>query len=61
MELQMGKGKVAAQCSHAALGAYKLARKHCKTGLKVWEWEGTAKIAVKVPTEAELYVIARKV
>jgi peptidyl-tRNA hydrolase len=57
----MGKGKVAAQCSHATLGAYKLAEKHCKSALKVWEWVGTAKIAVKVPTEEEMHAIARKV
>lgn len=30
----MGKGKVAAQCSHATLDAYKKATKHCPDILK---------------------------
>lgn len=43
----MGKGKVAAQCSHAAVAAYKAARKHPKI-LKAWEESGQAKITLKV-------------
>ena len=61
MELQMGKGKIAAQCSHATLGAYKIAEKYCRTGLDAWEKSGTAKIAVKVNTQEELMLIANKV
>ena len=57
----MGKGKIAAQCCHATLGAYKLAQKRCKSALRVWEMLGQAKIAVKVNKEEEMYVIARKV
>jgi len=33
-ELKMGKGKVAAQCSHATLDAYKIASKRCPEILK---------------------------
>jgi peptidyl-tRNA hydrolase, PTH2 family len=45
--LSMGKGKIAAQCSHAAVGCYKRARRVCPAALKAWEWTGCAKIAVK--------------
>lgn len=57
----MGKGKIAAQCGHATLGAYKLAQRYCKTALKNWETLGQAKIAVKVNTEDEMMMIQRKV
>lgn len=57
----MGKGKIAAQCSHATLGAYRLAEKHSKSSLRVWQAIGQAKIAVKVPTEEEMFEIADKV
>lgn len=46
--LGMGKGKIASQCCHAALGAYKLGVKHNKSGVQWWETTGCAKIAVKV-------------
>lgn len=54
-ELKMTKGKIAAQCGHATLGAYKLASKHCTSALKNWEYMGQAKIAVKVEREEEIY------
>ncbi len=60
MELKMGKGKIAAQCGHATLGAYKLAKKYCKTGLSNWESAGTKKIAVKVEEEIEFYDLLEK-
>jgi len=49
--LGMGKGKIAAQCGHATLGAYKLSTKYNKSGLQWWETTGCAKIAVKVSEE----------
>ncbi len=60
MELKMGKGKIAAQCGHAVLGAYKIARKHCKSGLNVWERTGVAKVVVKVEQEKEMYELFAK-
>lgn len=57
MELKMGKGKIAAQCGHATMGAYKLSRKHCRTALHCWERHGTAKVVVKAEQEQELYDI----
>ncbi|KAL6436880.1 hypothetical protein ACFW04_004920 [Cataglyphis niger] len=58
-DLKMGKGKVAAQCSHAAVAAYKAARKHPKI-LKAWEESGQAKITLKVDSEAALLEIAKQ-
>ena len=55
--LGMGKGKIAAQCCHAAVGCYKRATKQCPGGLRAWERTGCAKIAVKCPTEEEMYEI----
>lgn len=53
-ELNMGKGKIAAQCAHAAVGAVtKNATKH-RTWIKQWEMIGQKKIALKVPSTAAL-------
>jgi PTH2 family peptidyl-tRNA hydrolase len=59
-ELQMGKGKMCAQCGHATLGAYKLACKYSPQYLKIWEYFGQAKIAVKVDTEDALFELYDK-
>lgn len=40
MDLNMGKGKIAAQCGHAVLGAYKIATKSCPSAVKYWEMIG---------------------
>ena len=58
--LGMGKGKIAAQCSHAAVGCYKRASKQCPGGLRAWERTGCAKIALKCPTDAELEELCLK-
>lgn len=52
--LGMGKGKIAAQCCHAAVACYKQASKTCPAGLRAWEATGTAKIAVKCPSQDEM-------
>lgn len=57
-ELKMGKGKIAAQCCHAAVGCYKRALKQCPKAVQVWERTGCAKITVKCPTQEELETIA---
>lgn len=54
----MGKGKIAAQCCHAAVGCYKRAAKQCPSALRAWDMTGCAKIAVKCPTQQELEEIA---
>jgi peptidyl-tRNA hydrolase, PTH2 family len=58
MELSMGKGKICAQCCHAALGVYQRALKTCPAAVRAWERTGCAKIAVKCPTLDELETIA---
>jgi peptidyl-tRNA hydrolase, PTH2 family len=58
MELSMGKGKICAQCCHAALGVYQRALSQCPAAVRAWERTGCAKIAVKCPTLDELETIA---
>jgi peptidyl-tRNA hydrolase, PTH2 family len=59
-DLNMGKGKIAAQCCHAAVGCYKRSTKHCPSAIRAWEYTGCAKIALKCPTVEELEIIAAK-
>ncbi|CAB9500284.1 Probable peptidyl-tRNA hydrolase 2 [Seminavis robusta] len=59
-ELGMGKGKIAAQCCHAAVGCFKRAKKQCPKGVQAWERTGCAKIALKCPTQDEMEQIAIK-
>ena len=53
-QTKMKPGKVAAQCCHAVLGAYKRAMRKSPKAVAAWEYTGQAKIAVKCPTEEEL-------
>ncbi|EGD75603.1 peptidyl-tRNA hydrolase [Salpingoeca rosetta] len=50
-DLKMKKGKVAAQCAHAAVAAYKNAKRSVPDLLRAWEMDGQPKITVKVPDE----------
>eukprot|EP00607_Mallomonas_marina_P009748 CAMPEP_0182419180 /NCGR_PEP_ID=MMETSP1167-20130531/3584_1 /TAXON_ID=2988 /ORGANISM="Mallomonas Sp, Strain CCMP3275" /LENGTH=149 /DNA_ID=CAMNT_0024593855 /DNA_START=327 /DNA_END=777 /DNA_ORIENTATION=+ len=60
MSLKMDKGKIAAQCGHATLGAYRYAGKHCKSALKQWEHLGQAKVAVKVENLESMQELEQK-
>ena len=40
MSLNMGKGKMCAQCGHATLGAFIKAQKHCNTAIRWWQRTG---------------------
>ncbi|XP_043861122.1 peptidyl-tRNA hydrolase 2, mitochondrial [Dromiciops gliroides] len=53
-DLKMGKGKVAAQCSHAAVSAYKQVQRRNPELLKQWEYCGQPKVVVKAPDEESL-------
>jgi len=53
-DLQMGKGKIAAQAGHAAISAAQDAFNHHKKWYEAWLYEGQKKVAVKVQTEKEL-------
>jgi len=48
-DLSMSKGKVAAQCAHAAVACYKKAAKKTPMLLKQWEMFGQAKVTLKAP------------
>eukprot|EP00026_Physarum_polycephalum_P010837 Phypoly_transcript_11018.p3 GENE.Phypoly_transcript_11018~~Phypoly_transcript_11018.p3 ORF type:complete len:168 (+),score=29.61 Phypoly_transcript_11018:741-1244(+) len=56
-DLNMGKGKIAAQCSHATLGAFVKAQKKDKAGLDKWEEDGQAKVVVKTQDEDEMMAL----
>lgn len=59
-DLRMGKGKIAAQCGHASVGAYEAGMKKVPQLVHRWNSSGSAKIAVKVESEQELNEIHRK-
>ena len=62
MDLKMGKGKIAAQCGHAAVHAYKDVKLNHPKLRQAWERQGSRKIAVKINDEDELmtlYTVAR--
>ncbi|XP_022197137.1 peptidyl-tRNA hydrolase 2, mitochondrial [Nilaparvata lugens] len=60
-DLNMSKGKVAAQCSHAAILCYDKAVKQAPETLRRWNLEGQAKIVVKLDGgEKELQDISEK-
>jgi peptidyl-tRNA hydrolase, PTH2 family len=54
MELSMGKGKIAAQCGHAAIGCYEKCVKLCPNAVRAWYHSGCAKIALKCNNTNEL-------
>ncbi|KAF8079522.1 hypothetical protein N665_1021s0017 [Sinapis alba] len=54
-DLKMGKGKIAAQCSHATLGLYKKLVRRAPKALNSWEEEcGQPKVVVKIESEDEM-------
>ena len=53
-DLEIGRGKIAAQAGHAAVSAAEEARRLDPTWWKAWLNEGQCKIAVKVRSEKEL-------
>jgi peptidyl-tRNA hydrolase, PTH2 family len=62
-DLEMGKGKIAAQCCHAAVQAYSALSKRGADAQKAidrWEWQGSRKVVVKVNSEEELRDIIAK-
>lgn len=59
-DLKMGKGKIAAQCGHAAVGAYQTAAKRQPQQVRAWENSGSAKIAVKVESKEQLLAMRQQ-
>ncbi|ERF68456.1 hypothetical protein EPUS_03774 [Endocarpon pusillum Z07020] len=58
-DLGMGKGKIAAQCSHATLACYKYLINHAPSAalLQRWERGGQPKIAVQAKSEDDLMTL----
>lgn len=56
-DLPMRKGKVAAQCAHAAVQAFKKAPKASR---KIWDLQGQPKVVVGCADETELLDLNRK-
>jgi len=59
-DLKMGQGKIAAQCGHATLAAYQVAKRQAKPALTQWARQGQAKIAAKVDSEDALMEVYAK-
>ena len=58
MDLKMDKGKSAAQCGHATLEAYRIAKRKCPENVLMWQTLGQTKIAIKIPDETHLIQLA---
>ena len=58
-DLQLSKGKIAAQAGHAAVSAAQDAYTHYKKWWEAWLYEGQRKIAVKVEDEKELRALEK--
>ncbi|XP_072979911.1 uncharacterized protein [Typha angustifolia] len=59
-DLKMGKGKIAAQCSHATLGLYKKLVHRAPKALSRWEMCGQVKVVLKIESEEELLVLQER-
>ncbi|KAJ3117498.1 hypothetical protein HDU96_006592 [Phlyctochytrium bullatum] len=59
-DLEMTKGKIAAQCCHATLAAYQELSKQDPQGLRIWERHGQPKITLKCPSEDEMMELQGK-
>ncbi len=59
-DLRMGRGKIAVQCSHAAVSSAEQARTRFRDWYDQWVGEGQAKIALKVKNEDQLLELGRK-
>ncbi|CAA0824752.1 Peptidyl-tRNA hydrolase II (PTH2) family protein [Striga hermonthica] len=59
-DLKMGKGKIAAQCSHATLGLYKKILNRAPNSLSRWEMCGQVKVVLKIESEDDMLVLQEK-
>ena len=56
-DLDLGKGKIAAQTAHASLSAFRKAELADKWLARRWEAEGQKKVVLKVGSESELLTL----
>ncbi|KAI4295283.1 hypothetical protein L6164_035345 [Bauhinia variegata] len=59
-DLKMGKGKIAAQCSHATLGLYKKLLYRAPKALNRWEMCAQPKVVVKIESEEDMLVLQER-
>ena len=60
-DLKMGKGKIAAQCAHAAVQCFEISQTRAPWAIQQWKrTSGTAKICLKCGSEDELFELARR-
>lgn len=59
-DLKMGKGKIAAQCSHATLGLYKKLNKRAPKALSRWEMCGQVKVVLRTESEEDMLVLQER-
>lgn len=59
-DLKMGKGKVAAQCSHATLGLYKKLILKAPKALNRWEMCGQVKVVLKCESEEDMLALQER-
>ncbi|XP_058108807.1 uncharacterized protein LOC131251837 [Magnolia sinica] len=59
-DLKMGKGKIAAQCSHATLGLYKKLHNKAPKALNRWEMCGQVKVVLKIESEEDLLILQER-
>lgn len=59
-DIKMGKGKMAAQVAHAALGAAEAARRTHPDWYDDWKDQGQAKVVVKAGGEEELLELQKE-
>ncbi len=58
IDLGMGRGKMAVQCSHAALSAAEVARAKFRDWYEAWMSEGQTKVALKTKELSSLLELA---
>ncbi|CAK8576854.1 unnamed protein product [Lathyrus sativus] len=59
-DLKMGKGKIAAQCSHATLGLYKKVLYRAPKALNRWEMSAQPKVVVKIESEEDMLALQER-
>ncbi len=60
-DLDMGKGKIAGQCAHAAVLGYAKVLSKDSDIAEAWENSGQKKIVLKIPTEKEFFELFAQV
>ncbi|XP_049838969.1 peptidyl-tRNA hydrolase 2, mitochondrial-like [Schistocerca gregaria] len=58
-DLKMGKGKIAAQCAHAAVKAFRIAEELCPSLLLTWLENGEPKVVVRTESENDLLALRK--